>query len=233
MTTTTDHQPPGVPALEFCAVSAGARLLGDRWTLMVVREMLCGARRFNDIHRGMPTLSRSMLASRLRNLERIGAVHKLPVPGTTWHEYLLTPSGQALRDVLESMGSWASEWQLSSDAPVGVPTLLLGLQRSLQVTALPQRKVCIEFRFTDSAHARGWLHADPSHIRSCVDNPEADVDLVVQTTPRVLDDLWHGRRGCEQTITAGDIAFSGPGRLVQGFRYWFRLADTLPDTLPD
>jgi len=214
-----------VPGLEYCSLSAGARLLGDRWTLMVVRELLSGARRFNDIHRAMPTLSRSMLAGRLRNLERVGAVYRDPVAGGARHEYRLTPAGEALRDVLEAIGSWASTWQLSSAAPVAVPALLFGLQRSLRISSLPQAKVCIEFHFANSSHARGWLHAEPRHVRACVDNAEADVDLVVRTSPDVLDDLWHGRRACEPTIASGAIAFDGPRQLVQGFRHWFRLAD--------
>ncbi|NYI45058.1 DNA-binding HxlR family transcriptional regulator [Nocardioides aromaticivorans] len=229
MSITTDHHPLGVPATEFCAISAGTRLLGDRWTLMVVHEMLGGARRFNEIHRGLPTLSRSMLAARLRNLERMGVALKQPVQGTNWHEYVLTPSGMALRDVLAAMGSWASTWQLSPETPVGVPALLVGLQRSLQVTSLPQPKVCIEFQFPQHVHSRGWLHAERRHVRSSVDGPEADVDLLVQTSPVVLDDLWHGRRVCEQTIAAGEIRFTGPGQLVQGFRHWFRPAEDPTD----
>lgn len=207
--------------LDFGATSAGARLLGDRWTLMIVREMLCGARRFNEIHRRMPTLSRSMLAGRLRNLQRMGAVHREPIPGTTLHEYLLTPAGEALREVLESVGTWTTTWQLSSPDPIAVPELLSGLERSLKFSSLPQPKVCIEFQFANSAHPRGWLHAESRHSRTHVDGAEPNVDLVVSTRPQVLDDLWHGRRTCEQTIAAGEIAFAGPGQLVQGFRHWF------------
>lgn len=222
MTATINSEPTSIEPLDFCAMSAGARLLGDRWTLMVVREMLCGARRFNEIHRGMPTLSRSMLAGRLRNLERIGAVRKQPLDGTSRHEYVLTPAGEALQGVLESVGSWAATWQLASPAPTPVPALLVGLQRSLEVSSLPQRKVCIEFQFAGSRHSRGWLHAEPGHVRTGTDGTEGDVDLVVRTSPDVLDDLWHGRRACAQTIAAGDIAFAGPTRLVQGFPRWFR-----------
>lgn len=214
---------PGV-ALDFCSISVGARLLGDRWTLMVVREMLCGARRFNDIHRRMPTLSRSMLAGRLRNLERMGALRRVPVAGTTRHEYALTPAGEALRDVLESVGGWAHSWPLASPDAVTVPSLLVDLQHSLHLPSLPQAKVCIEFRFSDSTYSRAWLRADRGHVRTCVDSSDVDIDLIVNTRPQVLDDLWHGRRTCEPTIASGDIRFEGPGQFVRGFGKWFRPA---------
>lgn len=214
-----------IPALEYCSVATGARLLGDRWTLMVVRELLSGTHRFNDLHRAMPTLSRSMLAGRLRNLERAGVVLRAPVAGSVRHEYHLTAAGEALRAVLASIGDWTSTWHLASPTPVAVPALLLGLQRSLRPASLPRPKVCIEFQFAGGSHSRGWLHVEPRHVRACVDNEEADVDLVVRTRPEVLDDLWHGRRDCTPTIEAGDIAFAGPRHLAEGFRDWFRHAD--------
>lgn len=209
----------GIDALPYGVVAAGARVLGDAWTLLIIRELLCGVRRFNDIHRGLPALSRSMLSLRLRELEKAGIVVRQALPDSVWHEYRLTRVGLRLRPVLAAIGSWADSRQRESAAIDQVSMLLAGLAESADLSAVPRRKVCIEFEFPWS---RGWVHLEPRHIRSCVDVAETDVDLVVSTSVDVLDDLWHGRRDCRPTVAAGEINFRGPDYLADDFRHWFR-----------
>lgn len=114
----THWEPPS--SLEFSSLPVGARLLGDLTTLLIVRELHQGARRFNEIHRSMPALSRSTLVDRLRKLEHMGALRREPVPGAARHEYLLTPAGEALREVLVSICTWTTTWQSTPEEPTEV-----------------------------------------------------------------------------------------------------------------
>ena len=205
--------------LAYGSVASGARLLRDAWTILIARELLCGATRFNDIHRGLPGLSRSMLSSRLRDLEKAGVLTRRAIGDSAWHEYQLTSLGLQLRPVLVALGEWAEtrQQELSSDS--GASTVIRNLAHSADLSALPRGKVCIEFEFPES---RWWLHLESGHIRTCVDIAEPDVDLIVVTTVDVLDDLWCGVRDCCGTIAAGQIGFRGPESLAHGFRGWFR-----------
>ncbi|OBJ44833.1 hypothetical protein A5630_15625 [Mycolicibacterium mucogenicum] len=193
---------------------------------------MAGSRRFNEIHRSMPTLSRTMLSTRLRHLERIGVLCRRPIPHTAHHGYALTLAGQSLRRVLEELGEWTRQWQLEASNDTDVPLLLWRLLESIDRDAIPNGKVCIEFQFSGGAHPRGWLHVDPVRSAACIGDDEDDVDLVVRTKPDVLNDLWRGRRSCRTTVERGDIAFTGPPQLVRGFSNWFRpVGDTRPMSL--
>lgn len=208
---------PSADDLDYGSIAAGARVLGDTWTLLIVRELLCGATRFNDLHRGLPSLSKSILSSRLRDLERTGVVVRRAIAASSWHEYRLTPLGLELQPVLAAIGEWADVRQQES-AGRDACELLGGLARSARLSAIPRGKVCLEFEFPET---RGWLHLEARHTRACVDVAERDVDLIVATTVEVLDDLWRGRRECRSSIALGDIRFRGPSVLADGFRTWF------------
>ena len=198
-------------------VSIGAHLVGDRWTLLVVRELLDGATRFNDIHSGLPGLSRSLLASRLRRLERLGLVHRVPLDvGGKYVEYRLTPAGAGLSGVIQALGAWTRDWQLQpagDEGPDG-PTMLWRVYRSLDASALPSAGISIEFRFVGGVPSRGWIRADRRRLRAGLGNPGGNVDLVVTAAPRVFDDLSSGVRQCDPAIEAGDMIFDGPAGLA-------------------
>lgn len=218
---------PLVLSTAHCPVSVGTRLIGDRWSLLIVREILVGAVRFNAIHRGLPALSRSLLVSRLRYLERIGVVEHLvdeetPARGA----YRLTSSGLALRPVLEAFGAWALDWQLppTSAGDVNVSALMWQMYHGLDRAALPSSELTIAFRFPGSKPSSAWIHAGASDAGACIGVAEGVVDLTVVVEARILYELWWGRRRCEQAIAAGDVGFDGPTHLARAYTSWFRPA---------
>src|SRR3954453_4231847 len=102
---------------QYCPVSLSAEVLGERWTMLILREMIGGAHRFNELERGLPGISRTLLAQRLRHLIRVGLVEAVPAAGGRGNEYYLTPAGQELQPVLVAMGEWAVRWLFGEPRP--------------------------------------------------------------------------------------------------------------------
>src|SRR3990170_8953275 len=125
---------------QFCTVARGAEILCERWTPLVVRELLCGSRRFNDLHRGVPRMSTSLLAQRLRQLEECGVVRRTAV-GKVW-EYSLTEAGEELRPIVMGLGQWGARWIGSRlrDNELDAGLLMWDIRRSVRIAELPPRK---------------------------------------------------------------------------------------------
>lgn len=214
----------GIPPAEYCPVSIGAKLLGDRWTLLIVRELLVGAHGFNEIRRGLPAISQTLLADRLRYLARLGIIiREAHGARGTRTNYSLTPGGQALRPVIEALGAWTTAWHFPPPtSEVSDPAILLwrifqGLDRS----RLPPR-FGMEFRFLEGEPSRGWIDIDRRHSRVCTGSPEGEIDVVVSATPTTLNSVWFGFIGVRSALSSGALQLDGPPALVRDFATWFR-----------
>lgn len=235
-----EHSAPSgsVPSTEYCPVSIGASLIGDRWTLLIVRELMVGASGFNDIHRGLPGLNRSVLSDRLRHLEHVGLLERLPIAShSKRHRYVLTESGRALRPVLQAIGSWTVDWRFPrpSDEQSDPTLLLWRMYQGIDQKALPDGRICIEFRFPHTDPSHGWIHADPKSSGVCLGAPERDVDLIVTAMPRVLNEVWYGYRTLPSALEAGLVEINGPQFLIAEFPRWFSrspFADAVQQRLP-
>lgn len=206
-----------MPATEFCPVAIGTRLIADRWTMLIVRELLIGASGFNAIHRGLPALSRTLLSSRLRYLQRIGVVEPQgPAAVGTRREYRLTNAGLALRPVLEALAVWARDWQLPPSAygEVNVATLMWQMNEGLTRDQVPVRELTLAFRFPESQPRSAWIHVAPEGSRACIGVPDSQPDLTVIVDAVVLNELWWDKRSCDEAIRRGDVGFEG-GRVAR------------------
>ncbi|MEU0266771.1 helix-turn-helix domain-containing protein [Nocardioides sp. NPDC006303] len=213
-----------VPPVEYCPVSIGANLIGDRWTLLVVRELMVGSSGFNDIHRGLPGLNRSVLSDRLRHLEHLGLLERLPIDSPSRrHEYALTDAGRALYPVIKAIGAWTVDWRFPrpTDRQSDPALLLWRMHQGMDRNAIPGGGICIEFRFPDTDPSRGWIRADSKGSGACLGSPDYDVDLIVTATPRVLNEVWYGHRALPAALGAGLVEIEGPQFLVGEFPRWF------------
>lgn len=212
-----------LPPAEYCPVSIGAKLLGDRWTLLIIRELMAGARGFNQIHRGLPGLNRSVMSDRLRHLERAGLIERTSADGAR-PEYSLTESGHALQPVIIAIGEWTIDWHFPSprDEHADIPMLLWRMYQGLDRGALPDGQISIEFRFPETDPSRGWIHVDAKSSGACVGTPDRDVDVVVSARPRVLYEAWYGFRSFRTAIDAGLIDIAGPPYVEREFGSWFK-----------
>jgi DNA-binding HxlR family transcriptional regulator len=208
--------------VQYCPIAIAADVIGDRWTPLVLRELLLGSTRFNEIHRGIPHVSRSLLTGRLRRLERLGILtHSIDDAGTPRYE--LTPPGTDLASRIRTLGEWAVQWSLGDPTPAQVdPHLLLWrMHRRLHVDALPPHRVTIQFDFERPHALRAWLVLDHRDGTVCIHDPGYDVDVWITADARALQMVWIGRLSLATAIACGQVTVDGPSALTRGFPEWF------------
>ena len=207
---------------QFCTVARGAEVLCERWTPLVVRELLCGSKRFNDLHRGVPRMSTSLLAQRLRQLEEFGIVRRSPI-GKVW-EYGLTDAGEELRPIVMALGHWGARWigsRLREDE-LDAGLLMWDVRRSVNRAAFPPAPVVVQFLFRDARRGENawWLVVDDGPADLCRDDPGRDITLVVDSTVRALTEVWAGERTPEDVIRSGELRVDGAARDARCLWQW-------------
>ncbi len=201
---------------QFCPVAKALEVVGERWTPLIIRELLCGSRRFNELRRGVPLMSPSLLAQRLRTLERAGVIRREKTrSGNAW-SYLLTPAGEELRPLVEGLGVWGSRWVRSrlgrDDLDPGL--LMWDIRRRLDARRLPPRRLTIRFEFTDTARKfRHWWLVVDDEVDLCLTDPGFDVDLCVSGKLKDLTAVWSGDLRMAPALQTGLLQLSGPHRL--------------------
>lgn len=207
---------------QYCPVAKAAEVLGERWTLLVVRELIMGAHRFNELQRGMPAIPRSVLAARLRRLEADGLIERRP--GASGRpEYWLTPLGADLQPAIVALGEWSTRNYARDprrdEADPGV--LLLWLERSVDRSAFPREKFVVRFEFPDAAMRRAWFVIEDGVPEACTDDPGVPVDLVVTCDARDLWRVYVGRLSLSAALRSGAITLEGPPDQRRAFTRWF------------
>jgi len=208
---------------DFCPVQMAAEVVADRWTPMIVRELVLGNTRFNDIARGLPGISRSLLVQRLRHLEKNGVVETWPSPTGRGSEYHLTPAGRDLERVIDSFGRWAIEWLFDDMRPQDVPptTLMWWMHRRVDPARFPPQRTVIEWRHTAPTPETIWLVLDRQEVSVCMVHPGFDVDVVVAATTATFADVFQGYSTWHEAVDAGRIEVDGPPRLLSALPRWF------------
>jgi DNA-binding HxlR family transcriptional regulator len=206
---------------QFCTVARGAEVLGELWTPLVVRELLCGSKRFNDIHRGVPKMSATLLTQRLRKLEAEGVVQRRR--GDRGWEYHLTEAGEELRPIVLAIGHWGARWIGSrlKREQLDAGFLMWDIRRFAQLDEFPaNRRVVVHFRFKDAPQPerRWWLVVENRVADLCRDDPGEDVTVEVESTVRALTDVWTGDSDPLDEIRTGALSVLGAGR--QGQQLW-------------
>jgi DNA-binding HxlR family transcriptional regulator len=213
---------------QFCPVAMAAEVICSRWTALVVRELLCGTTRFNDLRRGVPLMSPSLLSKRLKELEQAGVIATVPTgqPGVV--EYRLTEAGEELRPVVMSLGIWGQRWVESTLSLKNLdPSLLMwDMRRNLDPTPLPQQRCTINFLFPElrSGKRSWWLIIDGSTVDLCSTNPGFDIDLYVRSSLRSLTAVWMGMTTVQKEIAAGQIELTGEKAIAKSMQKWLGLS---------
>ena len=205
---------------EYCPIAVGVEYFGDRWTPLILRELVVGSHRFNDIHRGIPKISRTLLSQRLRSLVDRGLVDRVEDDGIEYH---LTPAGADLQPIIWALGHWAARWAFGDPekAQLDVGWRVWRMRQHLDPARLPARRTTVEFRTTGHNGGRAWLVADRRGSTACQIDPGYEVDLLVQANNAALHQWFVGRAELRDEIEAGRIRFNGPVRLVRSFPTWF------------
>jgi DNA-binding HxlR family transcriptional regulator len=209
---------------QFCPVAQALEIVGERWTLLIVRELLCGNYRFSEILNGVPLMSRSLLAQRLKTLEEAGVIERRERDGAGGFEYRVTAAGRDLKPVVFGLGNWGKRWaQRDADPDQLDPGLLMwDLHRNLDQARLPERATTVMFWFRDlpAKRSRYWLRVERPEVELCLTNPGFEVELKVETTLRTMVEVWMGDRDVHEAVRGGAIELAGPSRLTRAFPSW-------------
>jgi DNA-binding HxlR family transcriptional regulator len=208
---------------QFCTVARGAEIFGERWTPLVVRELLCGSTHFNDLHRGVPRMSATLLAQRLRKLEEMGVVRR--VQGANGSEYQLTPAGEELRPIVLQIGHWGARWIGSrlKREQLDAGFLMWDIRRFSQIDQFPRnRRVVIRFDFRDARaqERRWWLVVENGEADLCRDDPGHELTLIVDSTLRALTEIWTGDSDPQSELASGHIRVTGGQRDARDLWRW-------------
>ena len=208
---------------EYCPIACGVDVLGDRWTPLIIRELMLGARGFNEIHRGIPRASRTLLSQRLRELERRGLMtHEAGRRGQAGI-YALTAAGQALTPVVWAMGQWAAEWVFGdpTDDECDGLSLIWRLHQLAVPARLPVTRTVVHVVLTGAGGGQGWLDVDRPGVTVCKDDQGLAVDLALEADTAQMQRWIVGRVPFRDLLTDGHARFLGPSRLARAFPTWF------------
>lgn len=208
---------------QYCPVTRAVEVLGERWSLLILRDMILGTTRFNDLARGNPGLSRSLLSKRLRQLERAGIVDHLD------DRYVLTPAGRDLEPLVMGLGQWGAKWQFDDprEEELDAELLMWWVHERLDLSGLPDRRFVIEFRFLDEPR-RFWIVSDTRGTSVCHADPGFDVDVQVETHLSTMYQVWLGRIDLRAAMRDGRVALHGAPALVRRMPEVLQLSPVAP-----
>jgi DNA-binding HxlR family transcriptional regulator len=205
-----------------------AEIICSRWTALVVRELLCGSTRFNDLRRGVPRMSPTLLSKRLKELEEAGVIvtRKTSQPGVV--EYKLTEAGEELRSIVMSLGLWGQKWVESSLSLKNLDSSLLmwDMRRNLRPPAAQDRRATVRFDFPEQSTGRKtwWLVIEGKDVDLCAVDPGHPVDLHVRSSLRSMTSVWMGITTLNAEIAAGNIELSGDKAIARSMHQWLGLS---------
>jgi DNA-binding HxlR family transcriptional regulator len=210
---------------QFCPLALASEIVGERWTPLVLREVMLGARRFNDIHRGVPRMSPALLSRRLKTLENAGIIGRQRNGGRI--EYEMTEAGENLTPAIVALAEWGKRWlpaTLSRER--ADPDLIMwDIYRRIECSRMPGQRTVIRFDFEDQPKAKRlrWLVGNSAGVEFCITDPGFEVDLFVSTDSRTITLVWYGDIPLKRALAEGTIELHGPRDLCRAFPSWLPL----------
>ena len=207
---------------QFCPVALGAEIFAERWTPLILRELLMGGRRFCDIERGVPRISRNLLTQRLESLRRSGIIERLPAESGHGYEYRLTVAGRELGTVIDALGTWGYRWATKdlNDEHLDPDFLMWVLRRMVRIDALPDERVVLLFRFRRYADRLFWLVLQRPEVDLCLFDPGFEVNLEIEAEVKALARVCLGHVGLLEAMRAGDVEVHGAPRHRNALPSW-------------
>jgi DNA-binding HxlR family transcriptional regulator len=213
---------------QFCPVAKASEILASRWTPLIVRELMAGSHSFNDIHRGVPLMSRAVLVARLRELEEHDVIERRPRRDGAGLEYFLTAAGEALRPIVDALGQWGMSYTRDriKRSDLDPASLIWGLRRRVDLDALPDRRVVLRFEFSGVPASRTkfrimWLILGRSGVDVCMKDQGFAVDLTLRGNIRDYVDVYLGHRRWRDAAGSA-LQFSGDQRIANALPVWLR-----------
>ncbi len=221
---------------QFCPVAMASEILCTRWTVILLRELVSGSTRFNDLRRGVTRMSPALLSKRLKDLELSGVLMRVAVrdePGI--FEYHLTRSGHELNAVVMAIGTWGQRWIETTLSLKNLdPSLLMwDMRRNIDPTPIPKRRCVVQFQYPELSAARRdwWLVVEPSRdVDLCSVDPGFDVDLYVTSDLRTMTAVWMGLTSVREAVSSGKVLLTGNRQLAEDMQVWLKLSPFAKET---
>ncbi len=209
--------------LQFCPVAKASEMLCEKWTLLIIRELLAGGKRFNDFQRGMAAISPTVLTKRLRELEEHGLIIRRKIQGQRGYEYFLTDMGQELSPIIQQIGEWGMRWTRGqiADSELDIELLMLYLERSIDNSKLPGEQTTLCFKFNDlSQLSKWWILVSDQGTDVCTVDPGKEVDIWFNTDLRTMVEIWMGDLSYKAAIRDKKLQLIGPPALTNTVNQW-------------
>lgn len=210
---------------QFCPIAKASEVIGEKWTVLIIREILMGGRRFGELQRGLGTISPTVLSRRLSDLESNGLIYKKSTSGLRGHEYFPTESCKQLLPILLELGNWGLKWAYENlqVEDYDVELLMLYLQRSVVPDKLPDGLTLFHFSFRDMPKKPDWwLLCENTNVEVCDKDPGKDTDVCIRTTVKTMTEIWMGKRLYRSAKKAGDIKITGNRYLADHLTSWIQ-----------
>ena len=218
---------------QFCPVAKAMELLDERWTLLIIRELMLGSQHFNALRRGVPKMSPALLSKRLQTLVRAGVVER-------WEHgnrvtYRLSDSGKELEPIVEALGRWGIRWISElGDEDLDPHLLLWDMRRGIDTEAVPDGRTVIGFVFPDVPPAcrRWWIVITGEGVDACDFDPGHPVRVTVETSLRTMTRIWRGDLSWATALRSGDLVLHGESQACRALPRWFKLSSLAPTPRP-
>ena len=224
---------------QFCPIAKASEVLGERWTILIIRELLLGTTRFSDLQRALSQISPTLLTTRLNQLQDSGLVIRKKLPQQQRAEYHLTAAGRELEPIVMGLGEWGMKWARGqmSDDELDVELLMFDLTRRIKVKEWPGGRQVIEFVFTGlSKFAHWWIKVEETgEPQLCLGKPPHEADLQIRSDLRTLTEIWAGDTKIPDAKKDGRLQLTGNPVLIRTLPAWLRIgmfADVRPHSLP-
>jgi DNA-binding HxlR family transcriptional regulator len=208
---------------QYCPVARAAEILTDRWTVLIVRELLADVNHFNELERGLPRMSRTLLAERLRRLQQAGVLERRGASRGKHTEYRLTSAGRELQPLIDQLGGWGARWAFGDPRAneLDPVVLLWWMQRRVCIEAIGKRRLVIQFDLSGGPRQSYWLLVEHTGVSVCLKNPGFDIDVVVSADIAAFYRVWLGRVTLAEALRKRQVRLEGASADVRAFSSWF------------
>jgi DNA-binding HxlR family transcriptional regulator len=209
---------------QFCPLAQATQLLCERWTLIVVRELIAGSTRFNQLKKGVPLMSPTLLSLRLKRLAEAGVIKIMGSKGS--YTYNLTPAGFELRPIVELLGAWGHRWSRSnlSKEDLDAGLLMWDMRRTVDPAVFPKHRIVVQFEYPDAPKGERdwWLVSENGEIDLCLKNPGYEINILIKCSLRTMSAVWVCQQHFRDAVKKGEIKVLGDSRLTSKLQEWLR-----------
>jgi len=212
---------------QFCPIAKASEVIGERWTLLILRELLMGATRYSDLQRTLGHISPTVLVKRLKSLEEYGLLVRTKIPGQRRHEYRLTAAGKDLKSVVVGLGEWGMRWARGqmSDDELDVQLLMVHICRTLRTKHLPDGQTVIKFHFPDlDEFGTWWIVVTAGEVDLCIDAPSDEPDVRFSSDLRTMTEVFMGDLALKDARKSGRLKLKGQTGLLRNVGSWLGLS---------